>query len=37
MVTESLYSEPLNQFMQSAVSIVLKPLGLALELGLQGD
>ena len=37
MPTESWYSEPLNQFMESAVGIVLKPLGLALEMGLHDD
>jgi hypothetical protein len=31
--TESRYSELLNQLMESAVGIVLKPVGKALELG----
>jgi hypothetical protein len=33
MLTESWYSETLNQLMESAVGIVLKPVSLALLVG----
>jgi hypothetical protein len=36
MTAESWYSEPLHQLMESAVDIVLKPVGLASELGWHG-
>jgi hypothetical protein len=37
MPTELWYSKPQNQLMESAVGIVLKPVGVALELGHWGD